>query len=768
MKKSKFMKILVIFVLIFSMLYIQMAPVQAGLLDNAKGESGPKPPPPTPPDDPGTPSTPSTPGPSGPTIIEVPHYTKIEGKVREDVGEISIGTNGNDSQTATIGIPGVTVNLMQGETVVDSQITGSDGSYSFSPEPGTYSLEFIYGSIDGKDLNNTDLIRKTLRYNGHDYITVETPGNQDYTNVTEYEIRQSGRGSAQVYLAVDCSRYMRDTLVTVNGETKSRLEVEAEAAKKLIDKLLNSGENIYVGLVFFSGTNYRAKVLTKNEQLLYMALDNIVSNNWETPNTDITSALDKVKNSYANNEKENSNRYLAILSDGIPTKDATIDTQTYYDATDEENMEALEKIKESTTNKVKELKEDGVKIFSLMVEGEPDENEWAKEIFGLPNSDVFLTSKDGDEMVTQIKEDLQEYVFETLEEKSYTSGSIILSGHEDAERRAEVDSNFETFKYDNTVMFEQIYTYNATEEDKAKAQELSEKTWMRVVGGQNYTIDEPVPDPSEIVIERDEEGNPTVIERHVERSYSNQNVILAQRPALSLVTQTTATGLKITLADGQVLTEQTREVGTDLPMIQSMDEEISHGATLQIEYTICIKNDSSIQCNYLELINYLPSGFMFSKDMNLITEDTKNSDYGWNQVASMQELKDTGYISQGTLDGKGKSTALTITLDNAGQGENGFYIPPGGDYNTKVIVSKVISSLNDIESALVDTTEVLVYKNSSNRRMAYLKKYDYMDDEYGALNIGLLWGVFPGDSKDQDCSEGTNLVFVIPPTGRKW
>lgn len=54
---------------------------------------------------------------------------------------------------------------------------------------------------------------------------------------------------------------------------------------------------------------------------MYQALDDIVANGWEFPNTNIVGALDKVMESYYNNDELNSNRYLAILSDGIPTSD---------------------------------------------------------------------------------------------------------------------------------------------------------------------------------------------------------------------------------------------------------------------------------------------------------------------------------------------------------------------------------------------------------------------------------------------------------------
>ena len=126
---------------------------------------------------------------------------------------------------------------------------------------------------------------------------------------------------------------MRTTQVVVNGEAKTRLQIAADSAKQLINSLISSGENIYVGLVFLSGTNYRAVSLTKNIEILSKALDEIVNNGWYTPNTNILGALNKAKDSFYNNDKNNSNRYIVLISDGIPTSDGT--TQVYRDESEQ-------------------------------------------------------------------------------------------------------------------------------------------------------------------------------------------------------------------------------------------------------------------------------------------------------------------------------------------------------------------------------------------------------------------------------------------------
>src|SRR5699024_8068289 len=119
------------FLILIIMITLCLAPtVHAGLVSNARGESGSRPPPPTPPDAPQTkPGTPSTPTETGPKKITVTHMTIINGYVYEDIGQ-QIGTNGSDSSRAQIPVAGVTVNLLSGNSVVSSTVTDANGYYS--------------------------------------------------------------------------------------------------------------------------------------------------------------------------------------------------------------------------------------------------------------------------------------------------------------------------------------------------------------------------------------------------------------------------------------------------------------------------------------------------------------------------------------------------------------------------------------------------------------------------------------------------------------
>ena len=753
----------IIAVVIMCIFLIELCTVSyAGFLDGVRGESGYSPPPPTPSDSPQTtpPSSSTTPSePSdGVTRRTRPYYNKISGTVTEDIGYTSAGA-GNDDVKNGKPIAGVKVSLGSASTV-----TGEDGTFELSPSPGTYDLVFDYGDVSGIDQNDIASMKNVLKYNGHDYIAVSVEGSKystEYIDIDKEEVIQSGKGALQFFIALDCSYSMRYTNVEYNGETRSRLDVAVEAAKELCQTLVDSGDNIYIGLVFFSGTNYRAVSLTKDLNLLNSALDDINTNDWYTANTNIVGALDKVYNSYYNNT-EDSNRYVAIISDGVPTSDGN--TETYTDDSDATIYSKLDTISETTAAKLDELLGNGVKVISLITKSEdPTEDQYVQKIFNGDHSTIFENIEDGYKTVDVIQDALKDYLIEHTEEKHYSSSSTtILRGHEDEARREEVDGIFadnnNILNYDNTIMFDQIENYSPDTYDEAK--KLSDSTNMTVYGG-TYTIEsEPTPNPKRTYETDPETGEQKLVEEitYVPASYS-ASLVLAQRPGFSLATKITATGLRVILGNGQQLGAQTVEPGSDFPVIQTLDKELAQGATLQIEYTISIKNDSSIQCDYLELINYLPTKFVYDPNIDLITAEGTNAEVGWESV-SLEDLLAQNLVTQETVDKFSLNSALKLTLDNAGQGENGFYIAPGGEYTIRYVVSRMIGSLNDIDNPDFGiASEVLAYKNQANRRMTYT---------VGAQVAHQLAGAYPGDSQDMDYSdESTNEVIVIPPTGKE-
>lgn len=715
-------------------------------------------------------------------------YKTIKGNVYEDLGYTKSTTGGEDSAKATIPIEGVIVRLKQGDQIVDSVRTDQYGNYEFRPAPGTYSTEFVYGDIDGIDPNDVEMMKKVLKYNGHDYYVISAPEKETYLDSETIEVIQSGKGALQFYIALDCSVSMRDTKVMFLGKERSRLDVAVESAKDLCENLLDSGDNIYIGLIFFSGENYRAVSLTKSLTLLNQALDDINrEDGWCTSNTNVLGALNKAYESFYNNDKENSNRFITIISDGVPTSDGS--TVTYSDDSEETLYSKLDQIAETTKNRITELQEEEVKIFSLITKSQDQEEaDYVNRVFS--ESDRFETIEDGNQTSQAIREELKEYLITHTEEKEYTSESQITAGYEDINRREEVESQFvNELTYDNTIMFDQIDNYTPQSYDTAK--DLSQKTYMVVQGGSGYDISGiATPSSTSSTVVDEETGETTTyVTNYVEASYDNQNLGLARRPGFALKTKVTTTGLRVILQNGQVLNIQTLEPGSEGMILQTLDDELTFGTTLQVEYTITIKNDSSLQCNYLELMTHLPQQFIYDSNTDLITEEGQNSKYNWETV-NLKELKNNNLISQGTLDkyttDEGdniKNISLKTVLDNNNQGENGFYIAPGGEYQVKFVLTRLIANLDDfystesnggpVNEAFIVDAEVFKYKDSGNRRMVYpdndhaqTETIDISDTNKIQAEITPYLSAYPGDSNGEDFTENlTNTITIIPPTG---
>lgn len=598
----KFKNIIVI-ILLLSML---LAPVSyASLAGKAQSESGPMPYY-TPPDDPGGPPSPS-PG-EEEHVVRIPHNRYISGNVYEDIGVTS------DIVTISkIGIGGIYVELIYNSTgtVLASQMTDEDGNYSFDMDDlglpsGSYNLRFIYGNLDisASEANSSSTITvgNVLYYNGYDYIVTETPF-LNKIDIIEEEIIRSGKSAAQVYLLIDASESMRDNMVTIGGVTQRRLDTAVDSAKVLTQRLLAEGDNIYIGVVVFAGTCYRACSLTKNVDILLDCLEEIKSipDDCLAGNTNIVRALEKADNSFYIDEtdpdyKENSNRNIIMVTDGIPTADGISDP-VYNNEPDYQTLNKLyHHIGPNTRSELTSLLNDDINIMTLICPGlEQEELDFMNTIYEEGSSvDILKVAEDDSELIDTIKNQVYEWIMSSIHD-IVTIRDVEISGYEDPTRRAIVDKNFDSVMYyyltvnGNTgdidtsdplsyksAIFKQVennttlYSYKSglfaslfgPDYDDAKT--LSDATWMSVICG-SYDIDEPVPDPADYYVTEpnpeytgpDDTEHPATIDVHYihyKTGYAGQDITLSRRPDFALVTKVYATGLRITLADGTQFT----------------------------------------------------------------------------------------------------------------------------------------------------------------------------------------------------------------------
>lgn len=725
MPKKIFKTLIHILIIILLFLQILSTLVYAGLADSARNESGPVPPPETPPDS-------SSASSSSRKNYEIRYiYNQIKGNIYEDLGTTFIKFNEKETSHKLQPISGVIVNLLNSSNnIVKTTTTKADGSYSFSNlQNGTYHTEFWYGDITGASSNED--IKNRIKYNGHDYIAVKTPAQKNYLDSIGKEIINSDEGAIQVYLAIDCSYSMRYEYF----DSICKLDYIVDAAKNLCESLLDLNDNIYIGLIFFSGTNYRAVSLTKNINSLNSALEDIKNNNWYTPNTDIQGALSKAKKSFYGKK----NRYLVLLSDGIPTSDGK--TMVYNTDSDSVIMDKINSIGKNTQKTLKKLKDDGITNICLFTSTDQEEINIINNVFK-NNSNEFGIFNNINITVKTIKETLHNYLKLKADSKvkEYTESHTVFAGYEDTSRRKEVDDMFASYgnklDYNNTIIFNQIENY--TNYDTAK--KLSVATKMLVKGGSNYIIKNELPDKIEI---KDSNGNVIKTIEYQFGAYTG-DLWLAKRPQFQLSTKITATHSKIILPDLFVTAEESRKVGAGMNdfILHYVEPEVFYGSTLELEYTIAIHNNSPYQSDYVEALIQIPKEF-----------ELKTCSIPYEKVDT-NNLLNNNLITDDLNNGK---ETFKVTLDNKSKGKDGFYISPGGSNNIVVKISRITSGFSDesIDNIEPISAEILKYSNGANRRMTF-----------NPISTNML-GVYPGNGTEIDFSNTltNSKIIIIPPTG---
>ena len=381
----------------------------------------------------------------------------------------------------------------------------------------------------------------------------------------------------------------------------------------------------------------------------------------------------------------------------------------------------------------------------------------------------------GDEFINDITNNLKTDLIESTAESEYEETRKIEEGLEDQTRRKEVDSNYNKLFYYNSEsgakakLFEQIeneYTYN-----ESLAKELSDNTYM-IVYGATYKIDKSGGNQEYKYLIGDEEDYDSPedykyhIVRHIDVEYTGCDLGLTRRPALDLKLGITITGLRATSHD-MLLHEDKESAGSKDPVKWEADDELLWGTAIDIEYAIEISNVSSLQCNYLNVIAYVPKAFGFDENIKFITADGTNKVHKWKKY-DISQLKDEGFISNETYNKHKNQIAVVATIDHSETPD--FYIPSGGSRIIKLVISSVSSGeldmydethFNEIEA------EILGYKDNgenTHRRMATLgTKMISSNNEIAALQ-----GLFPGNNKEHDyCAETTNFLYIGPPMGKE-
>ena len=714
------------------------------------------------------------------TIETITHdinsYEYIKGNVKEDLGELyntannNADTAGQDSSRATLPIKDVTVRLLKDGLTYKTTYTNEYGNWEFNNlEEGTYSIEYYYGMLNGVSedkLNNENAVKNILKYNGQDYLVSQVTNGGTYSqrNITDtytqevWEIKQSKNAVTQVMVALDCSPSMRNEKIDMGSGEQTKLAIAANATKKMISKLLDGTNNIYIGLVFFAGQNYRAVSLTKNEDELNRALTDIVNNGWNIANTDVASSLDKAMKSFV---EGNDNKYIILVSDGFPTKAG--DLQIYRQDTESEVESKLEQIMQRTRSKVREILENKIHLISLFTlpnktSDDEETREMVRDIYGNfedlnEYNDFNIIEDDGNKLDYTIDNTIKKHIEQEAESHEIEETEYeVAQGYEDYRRSDAIKENFKILNYKNTSLFKLIEDYNPSR-DKENAKKLSNLTYGHVYGGNNYLIE--YHEDSEnnqitYMIDTDDDGeNDTItkIEKWVVcHTGHTETMALAKKPSFLLGLDLETVGFQVKLQNGTQYANKQKDDNPDAILVETLDEKLAYGAEFVINYDVQIKNETKTPYTAIKIICYVPEGITLRK--------TKYGEYDIEEV-SLDQIHNETLMAEEPYKEYKKQKAYILTL-NESTGFNGT----SDNYKFRIEASTMIKALDDIEDVIC-IGEIYEYSNVASRRMTQ-KQYK------NGSKIETLKGLYPANNIKQNAEidwDETEILSIMPPTG---
>ena len=739
-------------------------------------------------------------------IVTIPEPCSISGNIWEDFNnldnEIGTFTRNNkldENEKGTLNQDNIRLEIRKvgSDEVYATPSIGSDGSYKFdATENGEYYARLYFGKLDDDDAtyNNANKVKKVLKYNGQDYICSKA-GNEGEIDVDyRYEIITSGKGCTQIYLAIDCSKSMTEN----KYEGVSRLEAQIKAAKKLVEELIDKNENnIYIGLVAFGEYPYKIQGLTKSKEKLNEKLDQALKDATETDyyagSTDIRSVIYGIRNNktktytqsgttysdeeyFVNTDRNNSNRYIFLLSDGIPLSDG--ETVVYSDDSESEIYNKVEKIIATTRDEMKAVVDDGIKETVLITKtGDAEVDNYVKSMCQIDNSNFTAYLANIDTATKTISDKVKENIMQTsVAEGTGTETKYLEAGKENAQRREEINNYYQkTYHYGDAIKFDVLENYNPNdEEDRKSAKEISDTAYCFADTGTYQLYAKGSSWPGETDTGTNPDGSTyTITYIHVaEVEIDGVDIALTSRGNFMIKPIIKVTGVRITFPNGNILVNELSESAkfTDKqlqigevrnienirePIVYYLDSEIMQTSKIDIEYTIIVKNTSLTTSSDIEIANFIPEGFQMEKEQKMLTDDYTNEDYGWN-IINTKTLKDNNMMDTNIKDQDCAVSKLSEVkaIRNSTIGLN-------GERYLKMVVSKTLP-VNVEQKEYLGEVEVLGYSDVSGRRM---------QDERITTKVGNklkeLFSIFSGNKNEEDYDEAEKVI-IIPPTGLRY
>jgi len=199
--------------------------------------------------------------------------------------------------------------------------------------------------------------------------------------------------------------------------------------------------------------------------------------------------------------------------------------------------------------------------------------------------------------------------------------------------------------------------------------------------------------------------------------------------------------VRFTLADGTVYVDE-KDYSNPMHKLIIVDEELMHGATVEIEYVITVENLKALQCTGVKILDYLDydnNTMMYNENTKLLTDSSKtNADFSW-------EIKSRNDLDQIVQDKN--------ILKETGQYIISSYLENDVSKELRLVVSLVVSTATDSDQlAYENMAEIIEYKNSIGRRITDVN-------------------VIPGNQNPEtvdDLENDTGVaqrVIIMPPLG---
>lgn len=525
-------------------------------------------------------------------------------------------------------------------------------------------------------------LQENIKYNGQDYQGIST---QDIYNkegtVSSYE-------DVEIMLVTDVSESM-------NGD----VERIKELATKISTEIYNRFPKIKIGLTKF---NKDAQILMNpdnNSNKLQKAIASLGTSD----KTAIGYGLNEALNSYSDSAKQ---KIMILLTDSEETV---------------QNIEQVIKSLETVTD------DNQINLTTILTK----END---EIFGTeeePRRGTVYQMYNADENV--IIEDICTKIEEESSLENKRSSAKDIEGDIDTPgTRAYSINKYKIMTLEKTTKIDTEEIDKLSGEERKKAIEtLANETYMN----------------AETKIVTYKANNVKISKIH------ELNLALMERPKTRLTIDTQIMAIKIILSNGNVIIDTEKGLSKnvngldkeDVPISIYMDEEIMHGATLQVKYEVHIKNQGEIDtlANYISgasmdtvttsaklVFNYTTKNVMY-RDENNTWDDVEISDV--KGAISEEAIKE---IQKRNKESESESGKLKIYQTE------GFGIelyPEGckeveegkGHSNAKftLTLSKLITSENTETDLTFDSSmEIVERENTAGRRSETEVPGNYVPD----------------------------------------